>query len=406
MTVFFQQRCRRHQFKMMRFMKYIFNDHFMIVCGIALGGLALFYADLVKELTPQFIWGRPLIGVLWFAVLFSGRLATLTKEADAVFLLPKERDMVGYLKRAYLYSLIVPFVLLLLVCSAAMPLYVAVTGRTFTDFFFFIIVLWALKAAGLLVQLQGIYLDNQSVYRLSRLIWLAGSLVSIALSLYVIPVLGVVIAAAVCLLMFVRSAATMKEKPLDWETMIDLENQRLKRLYAFINLFTDVPGIVGKVKRRRYFDAVLGKIKHDSANVYVYLYARVFLRGNDFLGLAMRLTVLAVILLLMTADFWPALLSALMAIYLIAFQLLPIYNQFDYMVLTKLYPVDPHQKKHAVVKLLSVVLTSVGAVLAAVSLLLLGVTRDGLIVTVLIFAEVWLFVTFYLPVRLKKIAGK
>ena len=46
--------------------------------------------------------------------------------------------------------------------------------------------------------------------------------------------------------------------------MVHVEEQRLHQIYQFINLFTDVPEITAKVKRRRYLDPILTHIKRES----------------------------------------------------------------------------------------------------------------------------------------------
>ena len=55
-----------------------------------------------------------------------------------------------------------------------------------------------------------------------------------------------------------------QEKGLDWEKMVHVEEHRLHQIYQFINLFTDVPEITAKIKRRRYLDPILTHIKRES----------------------------------------------------------------------------------------------------------------------------------------------
>lgn len=72
-----------------------------------------------------------------------------------------------------------------------------------------------------------------------------------------------------------------QEKGLDWEKMVHVEEHRLHQIYQFINLFTDVPEITAKIKRRRYLDPILTHIKRESKNTYLYLFARRLARGSD-----------------------------------------------------------------------------------------------------------------------------
>ena len=96
---FFLLRRQRHQKKMMKYMRYVLNDHFVLVCLFLVGGLAFYYSNLLKQLPPDFPWSLPIVEVVWWLVLPFGRLATLVEPADMTFLLPKEKEMGKYLKR-------------------------------------------------------------------------------------------------------------------------------------------------------------------------------------------------------------------------------------------------------------------------------------------------------------------
>ena len=61
-----------------------------------------------------------------------------------------------------------------------------------------------------------------------------------------------------------------KNKIIQWNYLIDVEKLRLMRKYSFFNLFTDVPQIKKKAKRRKYLDWLIPKFK----NVYGYLFIR------------------------------------------------------------------------------------------------------------------------------------
>lgn len=86
MGEFFSQRLSRHFKKMSKYLRYILNDHFVLVCMFLLGGLGLYYSQLLKELPRDFVWGRPLILLGWLLLIQVGKLATLTEEPDKVFI--------------------------------------------------------------------------------------------------------------------------------------------------------------------------------------------------------------------------------------------------------------------------------------------------------------------------------
>lgn len=57
--------------------------------------------------------------------------------------------------------------------------------------------------------------------------------------------------------------------------MIQKEQNRMHRIYKFIQLFTDIPEVSSTVKRRKYLDPLLGVVK-TSENTYAYLFIRSF----------------------------------------------------------------------------------------------------------------------------------
>lgn len=93
MGEFFSQRLSRHFKKMSKYLRYILNDHFVLVCMFLLGGLGLYYSQLLKELPRDFVWGRPLILLGWLLLIQVGKLATLTEEPDKFFFITKRKTI-------------------------------------------------------------------------------------------------------------------------------------------------------------------------------------------------------------------------------------------------------------------------------------------------------------------------
>ena len=190
--------------------------------------------------------------------------------------------------------------------------------------------------------------------------------------------------------------------PLDWEKMITKEQHRLYRLYRVINLFTDVPEITAQIKRRKYLDGLLAKISFAPANTYLYLYARRMVRGTEFSGLYVRLVVLGSLLLFFVGERWFALGIGTLFIYLIGFQLLPLYHQFRYLTLAQLYPLAEKQKLAAIQKLLWLLLLTTVLIFTLVSGVALSTWSDRLLVAAGYFAVAGVFVQFYVPYRIKQ----
>ncbi|ALS03354.1 multidrug ABC transporter permease [Enterococcus silesiacus] len=383
-------------------MRYVFNDHFILVCVFLLGGLGFYYSQVLKTLPRNFVWGRPIVVVFWLVVLQIGRIATLAAEADKVFILPKEPEMNAYLNRALRYSFWLPLVALFLLGGMSMPLVVVSTGWAFSTFLYFIVMLGILKSSHLRLQKYELYQISERAYGQWFVLWLVTSLLAIVLSLYVLPVVGPLVALGQAV--FFYSILNKKEQAvsLDWENMIRKEKNRMHRIYQFIHLFTDVPEISSSVKRRKFLDPLLSKIKKTSQNTYLYLYARSFLRGSEYSGLFIRLVLVAGVILFFLKEFWISMGVSVLFVYLIGFQLIPIYTQFDYMVMTHLYPVSDKQKKQAVSTLITVLLFVAALLFSVFVLIALPDLKESLMVIGALLVEVFLFAKFYVPYRLKK----
>lgn len=396
---FFLLRRQRHQKKMMKYMRYVLNDHFVLVCLFLVGGLAFYYSNVLKQLPPDFPWSLPIVGVVWWFVLPFGKLATLVEPADMTFLLPKEKEMNSYLSRGLRHSLAFPFVVELLICGALLPLVVLAKQVSFVNFFFYLVMLWGLKLGNLRIQRLACYQKTHEQTQRLNLLWFVVSGGIIFGSLYGAAWLGTILAVAAAFGFI--SLTQEKDRLLDWSKMIDRENARLHRIYQFINLFTDVPEVEAKVRRRKYLDALLARISFKQENTYLYLFARGALRGAEFGGLFFRLLIVGGVLLFSLNDFRFVVGVSLLFIYLIGFQMIPLYSQFDYISATQLYPVTKKFKKAALQRLMVVLLFAAAIIFTLCSLVHLSIV-GSLLLLVLLLIEIGLFAWFYLPARIKK----
>ena len=400
MKELFATRLQQHQKQMMRYLRYVFNDHFVLACTFLLGGVGLYYSDLVKTLPENFLPGKLLILIVLVGLLHVGTFVSLTKPADQVFLLPKEVQMQDFLKRAFRYSLIFPFAVLVLGAGFLMPLYVVSTGQAYWAFFPVVLLLWSLKVAFLYLRRYQL-VQNPWLASRSYPSWLLACGILLAVALWFSPWLSLV-GALLLVVVFREFLVKRVKQPLAWDKMIATENRRLQRIYRFINLFTDVPQIATSVKRRKYFDGILALIPKDQKHSYLYLFAHRLLRGSDFGGLYGRLLVLGSVLLYFVTERWFSIAFGCLFLYLIGFQLVPLFNQFQYMLMTQLYPLPTKQKERALQQLLVGLLLFAGVVFTLVSCFVYPdwVERAWLLGSFSLFSLA--FGYLYLPMRLKK----
>lgn len=402
MNDFFRKRLARHQKKMLKYMRYVFNDHFVLVCLFLVGGIGFYYSSWLKSLAPSFEFGGLIVSVFWLLSLAVGKIATFAEAADIVFLLPQEKEMRVYLSKAFRYSCLFPFLVLFLASGFAMPLVVVSTGQPFSMYLIYLILLVCLKMGHLQVKRAELFRFSNQALRWFKSGWYVSAFVILLLTFYVSIWLGLV-AVLVQAGIYYWYLWRKNEVQIDWEKMIQVEENRLHQIYQFINLFTDVPEISAKVKRRRYLDPLLNKIKRNQSQTYLYLYTRRFVRGSDFSGLYLRLLLIGCLLIIGVTDLTFSLIIGSLFLYLIGFQLLPLYSQFRYMVLVQLYPIKETQKKTAIQQLLLGILGLAALIFGVIAAFVLsGVERWIPILVYLVF--VFLFVKMYVPTRLKKLS--
>jgi ABC-2 type transport system permease protein len=89
--------------------------------------------------------------------------------------------------------------------------------------------------------------------------------------------------------------------------LVQAEAKRMGQIYRFYNLFTDVPGLQGTVKRRKYLDGIAHTVFKKQKNTWAWLLIRSFLRRTEFLGLYLRLVVIGALCLVFVQQWWLAL---------------------------------------------------------------------------------------------------
>lgn len=399
MQALWQERVQKHIQEQVKYLRLVFNDHFVIAIIFLLGALGYTYANAVKGLDPQAWWLKPVLSLVLLAAVSFGRLATLLKEADSVFLLPKESGLVTYLKSARLYSSWLPLIAMAFVTLLVAPLLLITKTVPAWHIAVVLITLVIIKDRRFSIQLRQWYQadETQATKGLSLILDLA----IIASQLYQwLNLVGVLVALGLAYYQRQQLARVQKTQLFDWLAAVGAEDSRMGRIYRLYNLFTDVPGLSSQVKRRRYLDGLLKPITAKPANTYLYLYARGFLRGTEFSGLYIRLVVLGGIILCFSHIWWLSLALGLLLIYLVGFQLLPFYNQYDQIIFTHLYPVSTTKRIQAFSQLMRTLLLLQALLFSVILLVTLGMTIQVGLSVLALFVLVIGFVQFYLPKRL------
>lgn len=399
MKELYQKRKQKQINHLMKYYRYVFNDHFTMILFFAFGGFLYFYSQVMREIQGEGTWLviKSLLPLFYLVFLFFGHLATYSKHADAYYLLPKEKDMVGYLKKAFWYSLWLPFGFLLFAVALSYPLLKGATNLSLVETGSLLLFLISMKGFFFLQQIKNNYQEKDT-----PLWWLVGlSFIGLYVSTFVSFIGVAIIGILTFSYFYVQTFKEIPTKTLYWQKMIEKETQRMKKIYGFISLFTDVPEMPTQVKRRRYLDLFLNKVSKKQKETYTYLFLRRLVRGQEFSSLFLSLTSFTLVIFFIFQNFIGNLLAGLLFIYLLGFQLLPLYDSFDYMTLTQLYPLDKKIKSRNFQKVLLVILLVEGFIFVLANLFILPITNWLIFVGVLLL-EIFLFDYIYAPKRLQK----
>lgn len=341
MKELFKKRQSNFVNRCLKYLRYVFNDHFVLVLVFLLGFILVQYSQLLNDFPENPFWLVVFLVLLTLFLVFWGRSATYVEVADKYFLLVKEEELKGLVKRAQM--------------------------RAF--------VLWTSVQSLLLILLAPLFL------KLGLEIW-QFVLVLLILALGKYGVLSW------------KSRVFYQGQGLSWEGLIRAEEERQQTILKFFSLFTTVKGISGSVKRRSYLDKLANLKTKGQETTWFHLYLRAFLRSGDYLSLTLRLTGLSLASLLFIEQPVVSAGLALLFNYLLLFQLLALYQHYDYHYLTAIYPLDRTLKK----KNLKSLLWLISYLLLGLELLLsLSWQKAALLVAVMLVVN-----HLYLPYKLKK----
>ena len=195
----------------------------------------------------------------------------------------------------------------------------------------------------------------------------------------------------------------LKKGVFQWHTAIIKEANRSYQLKRFYNLFTDVPGISSKVARRKWLDWLFRPITLEQKNTYFYLFARGFVRNSEYSGLFVRLTIVALLLIYAIHNYWVLTVIGALFIYLVEFQLLPLFKKYDAIVLTHIYPLTESQKQQSFQLLVTVVLLLQWVIMTLALLIFLGLHLTTFLPIIISLVMVIVLVKLYLPRQLQKL---
>lgn len=402
MLKLWNERLRRHQLNQFKYLRLIFNDNFVLAFIVLIGALGFWYSNLLGTIHHTLVFGKPIVIILLFLAVQVGGIATLLEEPDSTFLLVKEKEFYKYFRAAKNYSSFMPVVTLALVNFLLSAFASRGAGLKIIDIIAIAIGLIVYKLAFLNVNLMEIY-DRVHFGSISmRLASNILLLVALAISTYFFSWTMLIVAVVYYFYLNAQVRTLETSGQLQWKLAIETEDQRMFRIKRFYNLFTDVPGVNSKIKRRKWLDGLLTPIKPVSSNTYLYLFARGFVRNNEYIGLFLRLTIIQAIMLALIDNFYISLIVEMLFIYLVGFQLKPYFKEVMQNLMQRLYPISGKIKIADFTKVSTTILSIQWIISALAILYKFGLSMNSLIIIVAGLAVLIFVNYFYMPRQLKK----
>ncbi|UQS82877.1 ABC transporter permease [Bombilactobacillus folatiphilus] len=348
-----QSRLERHLKEQSKFLRLVFNEYFIIAIIFMIGALGFWYSKALTHLAPHTWWTQPVAIIVLIILALWFQVATLMQPADTTFLLPKEQELKQYLLHARNYSLILPLLGLCIGNFLLTPFWARGAGFQALDVLAVAVVTLVLEIGVINNRLASFYVTQRGQLLGESLVSL---LVTLGITVYINRILGIVLAVILCLASFYQLSTLMNQRLLNWNYLVQQEQQRSYQIKRFYNLFTDVPGMSSKVRRYRFLDVFFKPISTKQTQTSLYLFARGFVRNTEYSSLFLRLTVLSLLLIAFLKNVWLITVIASLFLYLVEFQLIPLYKSYDTNVLFQIYPLTSVQKQHSFVQLLTVIL--------------------------------------------------
>lgn len=367
-TDLFKQRLRAHFTLLNRYLRYIFNGHFMIALIFLLVTLAVYYERWIASLDESF--PAKLLMALVFGVVASiNPLQLFLKEPDKVFLLVKEEQLAPYFRYGIFYNYLVQLYLVFIVAAALYPLYAhTFQTRPFSHFVLLIVLFALIKGWNLVANWYVLHVRKANVHLIDKTIRF---ILTILFFYSFLQGRFVIITAILLFVSFLNSYRMYRKQiGLHWEKMIENDQTRLSYFYHFVGMFAEVPQLKRRLKKRSFLAKLIQKrqlFKQDK--MFDYLYRLTFIRTDDYFSLYVRLTIIGGLLIYFVPQDLLKVSFAILFLYMTNFQLVPLYSYHQTNSWLSLYPVEKNIQVQAFFRLI-IPLIAVQAVLFSLLFLL------------------------------------
>ena len=387
----FSDRRKKEQELKLTYSKYIFNSHLIMFLIIVLGAVLINYSKWLAIASKVELYSVLIAATLAFSYyLVSSKIKTHIKEADAVFLLPLEKHYRKVGLKTVINSTVVHIITVVIFYIATKPITNLIGNiDRLSIFMLLIVIIWnnllkylqvihykevvwskLLLFVVIFMQLLVIFFDDIAI----RIIYLISIIVLAAFTYYIMKNAGNKL-----------NAKDQEKYVVNWNQAADYDKHRIESYLKFVNMFVDVPLSGVKVARRKYFDILLPKLTKDNfkkENSFKYYYYRVFLRQENTVYLALRLMLLAALVVFSFKNTYVSGLAIISYSYLTIIQLVPLYKQMSNNIWHSILPVSEDIKIKTYKQLLTSVMIVTTLLLGVVSILLASFNTMNILVII------------------------
>lgn len=419
----FWRRFRDEQRTSAKYLRLLFNDHFVIFLIIALGGIVLAYRELLS--TPQSMmfwrsnWWQVII-ITWLLIgLQIGDLITYFKPADRLYLLGNDSEIIKkYLTRSVNLSILYASVWQAVFVGTIIPILLRIYVSGLLRISSLLIFAISYKLLLLLFERDKLFLKQrvQTITIFEANSTAEGLLFRVLLPSIFLEFILILTQTQVYILMsawlvlmvvtayyFHISNHKANSFAINWAIATQQAQQQKQRVLHFFALFAEIPNQPKSIKRRRYLDFCLQRlIKNKPAMLRLY-WTRLA-RDTEILPLVLRLIIVGMIIVgvLQTAPDWLVAVVGALTVYLVNFQLLPLFSDTQKKIWTRLMPITNSQKQSAFIQVHRLVNYIVCTLLIVTVAVTSGSLQRILLLFVLLIVVTIALQKSYIPYMIKK----
>src|SRR5699024_3857618 len=342
--VLFKNRLAEHMKLLNRYLRYIFNGHFMIALIFMIVTISVYYQQWLQTITDPF-FPTILMALLFGAVVSYNPLQFFLKEPDKVFIIVKEVEMQSYFKRALLYNYLFQLYLIVLVAAAIGPMYQHLYADKGTNYYLFIVLLMLLlKGWNMWMNWYMMRIHNPTVRKGDKVI---RTLLSIAIFYFLLIGKGFIVFIVLYFLNLIPHVMQARNQAgLAWDVLIENDAHRLAQFYRFVSMFADVPQLANRLKKRKLLTSMLNKsMPFAHKKTFDYLFKLTFVRSGDYLNMYVRLIVLGGLFIVFVPNELLQIAFGLLFLYMTIFQMISLYYHHETNMWLDLYPIEDGRKQ-------------------------------------------------------------